>query len=50
VKRFKDTNADFLYGDGVLVNAYDTNKPVRNWIGGMYHLKVFCRGHGDCEN
>ena len=37
VKRFEETNADFLYGDGVFVNANDTNKPVRNWIGGAYH-------------
>lgn len=43
VKRFKDTNADFLYGDGVFVNATDINKPVRNWIGGTYHRwKVAC--------
>lgn len=37
VKRFDETNADFVYGDGVFVNANDTNKPVRNWIGGAYH-------------
>lgn len=43
VKRFKDINADFLYGDGVFVNATDINKPVRNWIGGTYHRwKVAC--------
>ncbi len=43
VKRFNDTSADFLYGDGVFVNANDTNKPVRNWIGGTYHRwKVAC--------
>ncbi len=43
VKRFEDTNTDFLYGDGVFVNANDTNKPVRNWIGGAYHRwKVRC--------
>lgn len=43
VKRFEETNADFLYGDGVFVNANDTNKPVRNWIGGTYHRwKVAC--------
>lgn len=43
VKRFEETNADFLYGDGVFVNANDTNKPVRNWIGGTYHRwKVGC--------
>lgn len=43
VKRFEETNADFLYGDGVFVNANDTNKPVRNWIGGTYNRwKVRC--------
>ena len=43
VIRFEETNADFLYGDGVFVNANDTNKPVRNWIGGTYHRwKVAC--------
>ena len=43
VKQFEETNADFLYGDGVFVNANDTNKPVRNWIGGAYHRwKVAC--------
>jgi glycosyltransferase len=43
VERFKETGADFLYGDGVFVNANDTNKPVRNWIGGTYHRwKVAC--------
>lgn len=43
VKRFEETNADFVYGDGVFVNANDTNKPVRNWIGGAYHRwKVAC--------
>ena len=43
VKQFEATNADFLYGDGVFVNANDTYKPVRNWIGGSYHRwKVAC--------
>ena len=43
VKRFEETNADFLYGDGVYVNAKDINKPVRNWIGGPYYRwKVAC--------
>lgn len=37
VKRFEETDADFLYGDGVYVNADNINKPVRNWIGGSYH-------------
>ena len=43
VKRFVETGADFLYGDGVFVNASDISKPVRNWIGGAYHRwKVAC--------
>lgn len=43
VKRFENSNADFLYGDGVFVNAKDINRPVRNWIGGAYHRwKVRC--------
>lgn len=43
VKQFKETNADFVYGDGVFVNATDINKPVRNWIGGPYYRwKVAC--------
>lgn len=37
VKRMSDTEADFLYGDGVYVNCNDTSKLVRNWIGGPYH-------------
>ena len=36
VKRFKETNADFLYGDGIYVDVDNINKPVRNWIGGPY--------------
>lgn len=43
VKRLEETNADFLYGDGVFVNANDINKPVRNWKGGTYRRwKVAC--------
>lgn len=38
VKRFKETEADFLYGDGLFVNAENTDKIVRNWIGGDYRL------------
>ena len=43
VKRFEETDADFIYGDGVDVNAEDTSKLVRNWIGGSYsRWKVRC--------
>lgn len=38
VKQMKDTHADFLYGDGLFVNAENTNKVVRKWIGGAYRL------------
>lgn len=36
VGQFEQTNADFVYGDGLYVNFQDTSKPVRNWIGGGY--------------
>ena len=43
VKKFEESGADFVYGDGVYVNSEDINKPVRNWIGGSYHRwKVAC--------
>lgn len=43
VRTFEETKADFVYGDGVFVNADNINKPVRNWIGGSYHRwKVRC--------
>lgn len=38
VKRLKETHADFLYGDGLFVNAENTDKVVRKWIGGTYRL------------
>ena len=38
VKRFEETHADFLYGDGLFVNLDNTDKVVRNWIGGNYRL------------
>lgn len=38
VKRLKETHADFLYADGLFVNAENTDKVVRNWIGGEYRL------------
>lgn len=43
VAKFKETNADFIYGDGIFVQPEDTDKIVRNWIGGAYHRwKVKC--------
>lgn len=38
VARMKETGADFLYGDGLFVNAENTDKVIRNWIGGDYRL------------
>lgn len=38
VQRFEETHADFLYGDGLFVNSENTDKVVRNWIGGTYRL------------
>ena len=38
VKQMKDTHADFLYGDGLFVNAENTDKVIRKWIGGAYRL------------
>lgn len=38
VDKFEQTGADFLYGDGLFVDATDTQKVVRNWIGGSYRL------------
>ncbi len=36
--QFNQTGADFLYGDGLFVNAENTDKVVRKWIGGSYRL------------
>lgn len=36
VAKMKETGAEFLYGNGLLVDSDDTNKVVRNWIGGSY--------------
>ena len=38
VARMRETGADFLYGNGLFVNAENTDKVVRNWIGGDYRL------------
>ena len=43
VAKFKETDADFVYGDGIFVQPEHTDKIVRNWIGGAYHRwKVRC--------
>ena len=38
VERMRITRADFLYGDGLFVSPDNTDKVVRNWIGGSYRL------------
>lgn len=38
VKQMEDTHADFLYGDGLFVDAENTDKVIRKWIGGAYRL------------
>lgn len=37
VRKFEETGADFVYGDGIFVNFHKTDKIVRNWIGGPYY-------------
>ena len=36
VKVFEQTDADFVYGDGIFVDAKNTNRVIRNWKGGNY--------------
>lgn len=38
VAKLEETHADFLYGDGLFVDAVNTEKVVRKWIGGTYRL------------
>ncbi|RHE48029.1 glycosyltransferase family 2 protein [Bacteroides stercoris] len=43
VKKFKQTNADIIYGDGLFVDYNNTDKIIRNWISGSFHRwKVKC--------
>ena len=35
-ERMEETGADFLYGNGLFVDCDNTDKVVRNWIGGKY--------------
>lgn len=35
-ERMEETGADFLYGNGLFVDYDNTDKVVRNWIGGKY--------------
>ena len=36
VKEFERSNADFVYGNGIYVDAENLSDVVRNWIGGDY--------------
>lgn len=43
VEEFKNTKADFIYGDGIFVDPKDINKVIRYWRGTSYHRwKVKC--------
>jgi len=44
VYKFKQTNADFIYGNGLFVDPNDTNKIIRNWISGQYSKKKIEHG------
>jgi len=33
---YENSHADFIYGDGIYVDFTNTNKVIRNWIGGKY--------------
>lgn len=37
VKEFEQTGADFIYGNGLFVDFNNTNKVIRNWMGGKYN-------------
>lgn len=36
VQKFQTSEADFVYGNGLFVDYENTNKVIRNWIGGNY--------------
>lgn len=44
VQELERTKADFLYGNGLFVNSENTNKVIRNWIGGNYRRWKVCHG------
>ncbi|WP_455638545.1 glycosyltransferase family 2 protein [Parabacteroides sp.] len=37
IKRFKETDADIIYGDGLFVDHDNLNKVIRRWISGQYN-------------
>lgn len=36
VEKMKETDADFLYGNGLFVNSKDIEKIIRDWVSGSY--------------
>lgn len=44
VAEFEKTQADFIYGNGLFVDAEDTSQIVRNWISGTYTKSKVRRG------
>lgn len=44
VEQLERTGAEFLYGNGLFVNAENTDKVIRKWIGGTYRLWKVRRG------
>ena len=40
----ENSQADFIYGDGLFVDAVDTDKVVRNWVSGRYTKRKVRRG------
>lgn len=44
VRKFEETGADLVYGNGLFVDYADTRKVVRNWISGPYSKSKMRRG------
>ena len=44
VQLFERTSADLVYGNGLFVDAEDTNKIIRKWISGFYSKAKMRRG------
>ena len=43
-REIESSQADFVYGDGLFVDAFDPDKVVRNWISGRYTKGKVRRG------
>lgn len=44
VGRFEESDAEFVYGNGLFVDYDNTEKIVRNWISGSYHKDKVRKG------